>query len=432
MSLTKSFVLLAGAALSLGGFNTALAQQSSPDEIRAVVAEMLNDSETRSSLLADAGHDHNGFMITGEGFTLRIGGQIQFRYVLNFNDESGNDDGFEPGFQTRRTKLWFTGNISEKWKYRIQGAFERSGGSFTLEDAYVMYDFGSGFYTKFGQFKLAFLREENISGSRQLAAERSLANEQFNQDWSQGVEVGYKADQWRFAVAFSDGFASRNTDFTANNGVTEADWALTGRAEFAVVGPAAADWDEYWSEFTAEKGSKFGVLLGAAAHYQESANTANPADVDLKYFGYTADVSFKGDGWNAFAAFMGRHVDTRSAGPDPEFDDFGAVAQFGIRVAPNTELFARWDAIFLDGDRPTPAGTDDDFHFATLGVNQYFAGHAAKATADVVYGFNKTSPNFGLGNLFANGGGLSSTGTGFLSDSDDGQVVIRLQFQLLF
>jgi len=52
MSQIKRFVVLAGAAISLGGVNTALAQEQNTDEVRAIVAEMLADAQNRSSLLA--------------------------------------------------------------------------------------------------------------------------------------------------------------------------------------------------------------------------------------------------------------------------------------------------------------------------------------------------------------------------------------------
>src|SRR5438128_1810850 len=81
------FVVRAGAALSLSSTG-AFAQQTSSDEVRATVAQMLNDAESRSSLLAggDAGHDGR-FFIAGDGFRLNIGGLLQFRYVANFRDE---------------------------------------------------------------------------------------------------------------------------------------------------------------------------------------------------------------------------------------------------------------------------------------------------------------------------------------------------------
>ncbi len=417
--MTKKFVLLAGAALGLAGVNSALAQQSN-DEVRAVVAEMLSDAENRTSLLADAGHDAKGFMISGEGFTLRVGGQIQFRYVLNFRDEDSTSNEFEPGFQTRRTKLWFGGNIvNEKWKYKVVGAFDRDEGSFGLEEAFVSYDFGSGMYAKWGQFRSQFLREEHTSSSRQLAAERSIANEFFNQDFSQGIALGYKADAWRMEAAFTDGFGSRNTDFTS---MGEADWALTGRAEFKLDG----DWDQF-DDFTAPQGGKFGALLGVAVHYQDSANTSAPTDVDSQYLGYTFDISLEGDGWNAYGAFLGSNADTRGpigAGDADATDNFGFVIQGGLRVAANTEVFARWDAVFLDED--TVASGEDNFHFLTVGLNQYYAGHAAKATLDLVYSFSETSPN-----LTGGFGGLG-TGTAILGDGEEGEVAIRAQFQLLF
>src|SRR5439155_5453186 len=92
MSQTKRFLVLAGAALSLGGVNAALAQQSNADETRAIVAEMLADAQTRTSLLAagGAGHDGQFYLASPDGsFRLNVGGQIQFRYILDFRDAGG-------------------------------------------------------------------------------------------------------------------------------------------------------------------------------------------------------------------------------------------------------------------------------------------------------------------------------------------------------
>lgn len=434
MSQTKRFVLLAGAALSLGGVNAALGQQAqNPDEVRAIVAEMLADAQTRSSLLAGggAGHDGQFYLADANGnFRLNVAGQIQFRYVLNWRDDDNTvgtraSDDFTTGFQTRRTKLAFSGNIvNPNWTYKIVGAFDREGGSFGLEEAYVGYKFDNGMKVKMGQFKLPFLREELVSSRYQLAADRSVANEVFNQDFSQGVELRYEQNDWRFMAAFSDGFASRNTDFP--NGAGQADWALTGRFEYKFQGM----WEDF-EDFTSQTGQKFGALFGAAIHYQESPNSNAPSDVDGQYLAYTADLSLEGDSWNLYGAFIGAHSDSRGpvgAGNNPEFDDFGAVIQGGYRFAKDTELFARWDAVFLDNDRV--ASGEDNFHFLTVGLNQYYAGHAAKATLDFVYAFTETTNLVGASG-FANGG-FPNSGLGLLGDSEDGEVTVRLQFQLLF
>ncbi|HYE01658.1 MAG TPA: porin, partial [Phycisphaerales bacterium] len=155
-------VLLAGAALGLGG--VAMAAEPTTidrDEVRAVVAEMLADAETRSSLLqggASAGHDGKFFIASNDGnFRLNLGGQIQFRYIINFSDEDNalTEDEFDTGFQTRRTKLDFTGHvINPNWTYRVLTNFDRANGNAFLEDAFVEYRFASGMRARWGQFKL--------------------------------------------------------------------------------------------------------------------------------------------------------------------------------------------------------------------------------------------------------------------------------------
>jgi phosphate-selective porin OprO/OprP len=430
MSQTKRFVLLAGAALSLGGVNAALAQQAQDtDEVRAVVSEMLADAQNRSSLLAggNGGHDGNFYLADDAGnFRLNVSGQVQFRYLLNFRDETTNSDqdDFESGFQTRRTKIAFSGHvINPNWTYKVEGAFDRDGGSFNLEDAYVQYNFGNGFRAKWGQFKLPFLREELVSSRYQLAADRSVANEFFNQDRAQGIEIRYEQEAWRVAAAFSDGFATDNTDF---NSGAEADWAATGRVEFKFAG----DWKDF-EDFTSKPGQQFSALVGAAVHYQQSRNTNNPTDVDVNYLGYTFDVSLEGDSWNLYGAFMGSHTEGRATGVDlPDADNFGVVVQGGYRFAQNTELFARYDAVFLDED--TVASGEDSFNFLTVGLNQYYAGHAAKATIDLVYAFEDTT---NLASSFQDpfsNGGFPNTGVGLLGDGEDGEITVRFQFQLLF
>src|SRR5262249_51816541 len=160
----------------------------------------------------------------------------------------------------------------------IQGNFSRDGGTFGLEEAWVGYNFGNGVKLKMGQFKLPFLREELVSSKYQLAVDRSGTNEIFNQHYSQDIQLSYKAKNWRIMGAFSDGLASRNTDFNQGGGglPTEADFAFTARAEFMFAG----QWEDF-EDFTSQPGQKFGALLGLAAHYEDSANSSNPTDVDL-------------------------------------------------------------------------------------------------------------------------------------------------------
>lgn len=439
MGQIKGFVVLAGAALGLSG--GAFAQQSA-DEIRAVVAQVLNDAESRSSLMAggDAGHDGR-FFIAGDGFRLNVGGLLQFRYVANFRDNDDipnppgvNDDDFTHGFQTTRTKLDFNGELNKDWFFRVRlsNASERN----TYDDydfaivnfdyAYAGYKFANGWKATWGQFKLPLLREELVSDAKQLAAERSFVNAMFTQGYSQGVEFAYEAEGWRAFFAFSDGLNSANTDFNTRQstpgglgfGISgQADYAFTGRAEFLMSG----NWKQF-EDFTSPKGSDWGAMVGVAAHWQQSDNTGFVGDTDYTTLRYTFDVSLEGDSWNLYGAFIGDHQASRAMGADgPDVDNFGAIIQGGWRFAENTEVFARWEGLFADEDVITSG--EDTFHFITFGFNQYYAGHAAKATLDAVYSLQDTS------NLSPV---LPNTNVGLLGASDSGEIVVRLQFQVVF
>ncbi|MGD9693584.1 MAG: porin [Phycisphaerales bacterium] len=454
MSQTKSMVMLAGAALSLGG--VAVAEQSAAwtsqnaDEVRAIVAEMLADSNTRSSLLQSggtAGHDGKHFFLASQdgNFRLNVSGQIQFRYYVNFRDDPNQGvgpagpfvDDFDPGFETRRTKLEFSGHVFEpNLFYKVRGAFDRTGGprtggAFGLEDAYVGYKWDNGFSAQWGQFKLPFLKEESISSARQLAVDRSLTNEVFNQDFSQAIQMAYTDEAFRAMFAFSDGLGSRNTSF----GADPADYALTGRVEFMWAG----DWKQY-DEFTSQRGSPYFGAIGAAVHFEDSPDVKGTIAGNTESLLYTIDLMMKGDGWNLFGAFIGSHIETAPAAA-PSFDDFAFVAQGGVYLADDFEIFGRWDAIIPDGDRTNGTAVarsgNDMFNTVTGGFNYYMHGHAAKFTLDVQWNLdnpNDTAFTSGFsggqpGGVFGNPGG----GIGFQnSGNEDNQFVVRAQFQLLF
>lgn len=439
----------AGFAVGLAGIGSvAMARPdgATGDEVRAIVAEMLADAQTRSSLAADgatAGRDEKGFFLSdGSGkFRLQIGGAIQFRYNLNFRDSNsggpnaaanrGNDD-FESGFQTRRTRIWTKGTIvAPELFYGIQGDFSRSTGDFSLLDAYAGYKAENGCYAKWGQFKLPFLREELLEDWKQLAAERSGMNQVFTQDRSQAVEIGRRDENFSLALAFSDGFNSKNSEFGSTNGLGnfgfvrgggESDWAFTGRVEWKVKG----DWKQF-EDFTSKPGSDYACMLGAAGHVERSANdiAANVGGIDTQgdttYGAWTVDMSVEGDGWNLFAAGTGAHQQTSLANGfgHSSSDDYGLVVQGGFYI-PDTdwELFGRYDAVFQDSGR---GAEEDTFDTITVGTTYYYAGHAAKFIFDVQWFLDPSQPLMG-----------SNVGNNFLATTNEGEVNVRLQFQLLF
>lgn len=77
-----------------------------------------------------SGHDGSAFFVGSEdgAYKLKVGGQIQFRYVLNYRDEPTNtDEDVTNGFQTRRTRLEFAGNaFGKETTYLVQTDFRRT------------------------------------------------------------------------------------------------------------------------------------------------------------------------------------------------------------------------------------------------------------------------------------------------------------------
>ncbi|MBX3374850.1 MAG: hypothetical protein KF817_13550 [Phycisphaeraceae bacterium] len=396
-------------------------------EIRALVADVLADADTRASLLSQgmtAGYD-GGFMIgSNDGnFSLKINGQIQTRFVFQTQDIPGANSRTETdwGVEMRRTKIGFSGHIVDRsWKYRVLGAYSRMTGNFQLDEAYVEKSMDGGWSLRVGHFKAPFLREELVSSTRQLAVERSLVNERFNQDRSRGIQFGYEADQMRFAAMLNTGHGGSGGtawggDFPGNSG-TYGDW-LAGDREFGIS--ARLDWlvAGAWNQmgdFTSAQGSDYGCMIGVAVAYDgDGDGLGNNADRG-NVFAATVDATVKGDGWNVYAAGIWYGFDGTAAGADR--DEIAFVLQGGVYLSEDWELFGRfeWGDVDVTGS--------EDLMVLTVGVNKYWAKHNAKWTTDIGIGLNEVQAPW------------ASRGAGWLTDSanEDGQIVFRSQLQLAF
>ncbi|MCC5822126.1 MAG: OprO/OprP family phosphate-selective porin [Phycisphaerales bacterium] len=370
--------------------------------------------DARSALLLSETETASLSMHAAPG--LKISGQTQFQYNLNFRDSDStalddpNDD-VTLGFQMRRTRITLVGPVNDAINGRIQMEFDTSGSARIL-DAEAAWKISDSVSLRIGQQKVRFLREDSLGTVRMLAADFSVQNQTFGQSYSHLVEAGYTADNWRAWGAFSSGFSTRAVAF---NDESHADYAFTGRAELR-LGEAA--WSDH-NQFTSWRGGAQGGLLGFAAHYQSRGDT-NPSLPDNEsLLSLTADFGWVGGGWNAYASGVYRRADD---GAD-RFTDWGLMAQAGVFVSDQLELFGRWDGVFVDSDR----GADvSDFHTLTAGVNYYIIpeSHAAKFTVNLLYYFDAVNDT---------GGVVSpSAGANLLADSENGQIGITAQLQLLF
>jgi hypothetical protein len=389
-------------------------------EIRTLVQDVLQDADTRASLLQGGmggGHDGNGFYIgSADGnFRLNLRGQMQIRFIFNHQDDGdGDGEGFidstRYGFENARTKLIFDGHIVDpSWTYKIEGDFSRSGGGFTLLDAWINYDFGNGWGLKFGQFKAPGGHEELVDSSMQQAVERSLVNGTFTPDRVQGVMLHYGGEQFRAGISFNDGIRSLNGPWS----VMDTEYAFTGRAEFL----AAGNWDQF-DDFTSWRGEEFGLLIGGAFHVQGGEAGGPGTEVDI--MGFTLDATAEFGGANVYGAFVWADID------DDAFLDaspWGFELGGGFMVADDLEIFGRFE--WGDTDDLFSADSEDLMIF-TLGVTKFFNGHDLKWTSDIGFAFDEVDPFWTLSG--------DADLAGWRSDlaDEDGQIVFRTQLQLLF
>ena len=250
-------------------------------------------------------------------------------------------------------------------------------------------------------------REELVGDTYQLFADRSVTNTSFTQGRSQGVQLGYEGDSFRFFGAFSDGLQTANTDF---NSASEADYAFTGRLEWKWAG----NWKQA-NDFTSFQNSDYFGVVGFAAHYQNGGDTF--ATQDFSSWGLTADLSMEGNGWNLFAAVIYSNFDPNSGS---NLADWAFQVQGGVFVAPQWELIAGWDILIPDTDR----SNNDNFSTFRIGANHYFIpeSHAAKLTIDFTWFLDDQSQSIAVPNTL----------TGLLVSNNDSQWNLRGQIQLMF
>ncbi|MEO1236148.1 MAG: porin [Planctomycetota bacterium] len=383
-------------------------------DLKDATAAALEDARARINYQSEAlsaGHDGKFFLESPEGdFRMNIGGQLQFRYVANLQDDSA-DDG-ETGFTLRRTKLSVAGHVTrdEKFTYKLVLAGEDTNagaldGDFEIEDFEIGYKINDAFKAKIGQFKLPFARQELISSSRQVAADRAFATEFFTLDRGQGIQLEWKAaDNLKLVGNVNDGADSENADFDED----ATNIALTARGEYTVFGdPGQA------KDAVAWRGEDDFLQIGAAGHLEFGETGDATAESDT--YTWTVDGLYESNGLSAQAAFFALHAD------DGALDSFGLFVQPAYLLTDKFQVFANYNFVDLDGI--------DEINSVGGGVNYFISKHNAKFTTDVLFFFDPVVGGGAVGTFNSPG-----TGIGVLTDAAgaDNQVVIRAQFQLLF
>lgn len=388
-----------------------------PAAVAGAQSAVKADASKHSAVPGSAGYDGGFYIKSADGsFSLKPSVQFQFRSVYNAADNinSAGEDNSEQNFEIRRLKLGFAGNVfTSKLTYDFVIVANRNGSAVTLETAMGQYEFTDGWFFKFGQFKEPTFHEEITSSKRQLAVDRSLANELLGggrTDYVEGVALIYggakKNDNpLNVELGLTDGINSDGTRAVAPPN-SAADFGGYVRVDYKISG----NWKNY-ADFTALGTKEDLVVVGGGVSYTQTG--------DLDAYLATVDAQWEmGNGFSLYVAGLLNYSDA-AAGSET---DYGVVAQ-GAYLLPsmkNVEVFGRYSGVFLDETIAVGNTTEDVFHEFTVGGNYYFGedgkyGHRAKFTLDVGY-----LPN---GSPAENGIGVQGSG--------DDQFYVRAQFQLL-
>ncbi len=390
------------------------------DEIRTVVAEMLVDAEARSSLLQDeatAGYDGKFFLASPDGdFRLNIGGLLQFRYTFNHREVEGETEGFE----LSRSRIWFTGEVYDSISFYLRGQFSGTykiegfeeasdSGALVLDRAWIKFKFDDVWSLAIGQQVSQMTRENEHAPQDQLGVASSPTDSVFGLGGFMGAELHARGENTRAWFTVSNGGRVVRSDF---DNPRNADYALSVKVDHKFAG----EWGQF-SNFTSARGSEFAVMIGAGVHYEQGAVVGAPAmSTDLLLA--VAELSFEGNGWNAYAQFQYAYDNVES----PNFgSDIGFVVQGGYYIADPIEIYGRFDMVIPDNDR---AVENDVFQTLTAGFNYYvFPGsNALKFSTDLTYFFNAESTSIVSPN----------TNTSVLASAEDNQFAVRVQLSLLF
>jgi hypothetical protein len=406
-------------------------------EVQNTYDDVLRDADARSAPLLQttspavaitSGYENGKFFIASpdKKFSFSPFLQIQFRNTTNALDTDANgEDSWtgENGFELRRAKFGFNGNVfSKALTYEFLVDVPRNSGTATLQFAWLKYQIDDAWAIRLGQFKDPLGKEQLGSSTKLLAAERSLLSDLLiggdNPVQGGSIIYGSAASPFRIETAFTDGSGQLNTNFRDISGTTpdtRPDFGAASRAELQLSGNKFKGYDDYTAYKYTENTPLF--VLGAGGDITQLG--------DSNQFIYTADALFKNKhGFGAFGAILGRYTTEFNSGTTAapvldDVNDIGFVVQasqlIGRWSKADWEIFGRYDYTQLADERVSDP-YDPEIHEITVGTNAYFQGHNVKGTVDFTY--------------LPNGSPVTSDGNGVLQ-STDAQFVIRAQFQLV-
>lgn len=390
-------------------------------EVNKTTEQVVGDASHRSQMMEvgsfSAGYKEGRFYVGSEdgNFLFRPFLHLQFRdvTVMRQDFKPGGDDDIQNGFEVRRARFGFDGNVfTPDLSYFFVWGTQRASGTATvnnaagtkigtvsnslggtplLEEAWAKYHFtGSDFYVRGGQIRDPLIHDEIIGNTRQQAVERPIASDIFAnaEGFTEAVTAIYDPKTWvRAEGGINHGLRSGNTSFLDYPNSNAFNYGVVGRAEFKVMG----NWKEY-NQIGAVDVTAPLLVIGVGADYSERGHRGQTVGVIDAMYAAPSGLSVYGAFLDRYTNHnFGQYVSTITganivAPPasvlDRSTNEYAGFLQVGYLIDKKWEPYGRFEYIHVAG---TPAGSKNYIPVIAGGLNYYFFGHKCKMTAQLQY-----------------------------------------------
>ena len=314
--------------------------------------------------------------------------RAQQRYTLIDNEE-----GVSHGFQLRRARLMFKGNVfveHNSYKFELavspkdmglkpEGTISKS----PLLDWYFHFSQIRDLNLRMGQYKVPYSRQRVVSSGNLQMVDRSLANGEFNLDRDVGMDIRSKdlfgLDMFRYYAGIYMG--------EGHSSYSEGDLGMMYLARFEML-PMGLYKDYMESDLNRTTTPKMSIGAGFAyvdeAKRDEGIVGSIPSDGGTTdTLNFNADVGFKYSGLSFEGAYFWREG-TRNPGDESPVEEArngtGFYAQGGYLFAhSNVEVSTRYGQI-LPADGETSLTAENE---AGIGFSNYVGEHSLKLQGDL-------------------------------------------------
>jgi len=367
--------------------------------IRSIVADVLGESELRTSLRNTYAPDDDWNVFGSEDgrFTMEVNYFLQADWIYNRTES----EHAEYGFQIQRSRLTFSGNVfGDTFGYYCR--LDSGDGQISTEATYLQLNFAENWSLQGGLIYSMFSLEENISSDMELGVNLSFVAGQFDQETQSGLVLAWQGDSTRFWLTYSNGFGQ--TDVNPMSNTRQGFMFRVGYKPFG-------NWDSLYDFNPHPETTEPGILLGFAAAQDWGTSIDQGTTVTGPATRATADVTWQMSGFSIMSA---AYYQDWSEGGNLGGTRWAAVGQVTGFLTPKFQLYGRYEwGRIMDS-------LESDVSMLTAGMSYYpFKTRTVKYSLECLYSFGST--------------------TNWLIDGDPGirlttepQAIIRSQIQLGF